>query len=241
MCELILGTGIRRAEACGWRVDTLPKRKSDWQVNDENAPAKNQKVSVQIKYGTKGPSFGEDHGDKIGPTRSIWISLSLALKLHSYFNSIQRRNNLRNWVSSATNLIDQRNRIQSSVHLFLDATGQRISARVLYRFWTKADKPVARWHPHLGRDWWSCQTLWRELENHENIKHLDNTVAAALLESSALSIIRLVIQPQLGHVDPETTLGYLEWAAARLGIDLGIIYDNEIRDVEDRIEFSQSK
>ncbi|KVV23134.1 hypothetical protein WK78_22035 [Burkholderia cepacia] len=50
-------------------------------------------------------------------------------------------------------------------------------------------------------------------------------VASALLESSAMSVIRLYIQPQLGHAHDSTTMIYLQWLIDRLGHDLSIRYD----------------
>lgn len=224
-CETILLTALRREEAVALRINTLPEDPRDWHFTNPDAPRNAQQVLVQVKFGTKGEDYGEDHGDKIGPERSILMPLALAEKWHDYR---QRKRNpaLKLWVNSAKNMAARRERIAGAVHLFLDErTGSRLTADSLYRAWKKATLPFAAWSPHLGRDWWACSTLLREAERHEHLKELGPAVAAQLLESVGLTIIRLRIQPQLGHKHESTSLIYLQWAADRFGIALSIVYD----------------
>ena len=43
-----------------------------------------------------------------------------------------------------------------------------------------------------------------------------------------MSIIRLQIQPQLGHARDSTTMIYLQWVADMLGVNIAVQYDEEI-------------
>lgn len=84
MCETVLCTGLRREEVSCFRIDTLPLDPDDWHVNRLDAPISEQAVRIKIKFGTKGPSYGVDHEDKIGPARSIWIPKTIADRMHIY-------------------------------------------------------------------------------------------------------------------------------------------------------------
>lgn len=228
MCETVLLTAMRREEVACLRTDTLPENPKDWHISSPDAPRQEQRVLVDIKFGTKGPSYGADHGDKVGPERSIWVPLDLAERLHSYRQS-ERPKALRILVGEAKSLVDKRKRIAESVHLFVDdASGLRLSSRALYNAWTSVDLPFEGWSPHLGRDWWACSVLWRELKKHERLASLGADVSAALLESTAMSIIRLQIQPQLGHAHDSTTMIYLQWVADMLGVNLSIKYEQAL-------------
>ncbi|RQZ76985.1 site-specific integrase [Burkholderia cepacia] len=226
MCETILLTAMRREEVACWRVDTLPPEKKDWHINNPAAPRNQQQVQISIKFGTKGPGYGYDHGDKIGPVRSIWIPLELAERLDEYRRK-HRNSALRKWVKSVP-ASEQRRRINEVVHLFLDEqTGARITSKHLYQAWTSAELPFEGWSPHLGRDWWACSVLWRELKKHEHLLSLGVETATALLESTAMSIIRLQIQPQLGHAHDSTTMIYLQWVTDMLSVGLSVRYEAE--------------
>lgn len=228
MCETVLLTAMRREEVACLRTNTLPENPKDWHISSPDAPRQEQRVLIDIKFGAKGPNYGLDHGDKVGPERSIWIPLDLAERLHIYRQS-ERPKALRVLVGQAKSLVEKRKRIAESVHLFLDdASGLQLSARALYNAWTSVDLPFDGWSPHLGRDWWACSVLWRELKKHEHIATLGPGVSAALLESTAMSIIRLQIQPQLGHARDSTTLIYLQWVADMLGVNLSIKYEQDL-------------
>ncbi|MET3623322.1 site-specific integrase [Burkholderia ambifaria] len=225
MCETVLLTAVRREEVACWRIDTLPENPGDWHVSRLDAPESAQRVLIDIRFGTKGASYGHDHGDKIGPTRSIWIPLDLAERLHGY-RQRGRNQALRHWVFATPDTHEQRQRVRDTPHLFLDeVTGKRISARQLYRAWTGVTCPVSGWSPHRGRDWWACTVLWRELQRHEQLARAEPGVTMHLLESCAMSVIRLLIQPQLGHAHDSTTLIYLQWVMDAVGHDLPMRYE----------------
>lgn len=225
MCETILCTGMRREEVACWRIDTLPADTNEWHLNRTDAPSAEQQVLVEIKFGTKGTNYGRDHGDKIGPARSIWIPRHLAERLHDY-RSKRRHRALQVWVRSASTAAEQKLRRDSAVHLFLDEeSGERIASKNLYNAWTGVVLPFKGWCPHLGRDWWACSVLWREMKKHEHIRSLGVDIAAALLESTAMSIIRLQIQPQLGHAHDSTSLIYLVWIKDMLSVGIPRQYE----------------
>lgn len=225
MCELIVLTALRRTEAACFRVNTLDEDPSKWHRNDPLAPRSSQRVQVEIKFGAKGACFGYDHGDKIGPQRNIWMPLDLAERIHTYRKKT-RNTALKKWVMSAPNNSARQQRIKNAVHLFLDEdTGERIDAASLYRSWTGVELPYKGWSPHLGRDWWACSTLWEEMKKHENIRDMGVNLPHALLESTAMSIIRLQIQPQLGHANDSTSMIYLEWITRMFGSNLSIDLD----------------
>ncbi|WP_179188516.1 site-specific integrase [Hydrogenophaga sp. IBVHS2] len=233
ICETILLTGLRIEEASALRIDTLPDDPRRWRIPNVDAPKSEQQVLVDIRYGAKGPDYGEDHGDKIGPERTILVPRNLADKLHAY-RLRQRNPALRKWVSAAADARERKERISGAVHLFLHPrTGKRITADNIYRAWKKADLPFDGWSPHLGRDWWACSTLLQEIERHERLKELGPAVATQLLESVGMTVIRMRIQPQLGHKSETTSLIYLQWVSDRLGTPLSIEYDAAFEAAED--------
>jgi integrase len=227
MCETILLTAMRREEVACWRTDTLPEKKEDWHLNHPLSPQEEQKVLVSITFGTKGTTYGRDHGDKIGPERSIWIPLNLAERLHEYRMKF-RNAALKKWVKAGATPAERKSRIDETVHLFLDErTGERITGKDLYHSWVGVGLPFKGWSPHLGRDWWACSVLWSEMKKHEHLLSLGVGTATALLESTAMSIIRLQIQPQLGHADHDTTLIYLQWVMDMLTVSVSISSEAE--------------
>jgi integrase len=117
---------------------------------------------------------------------------------------------------------------KSAVHLFLRASdGMQFKGPELYNAWTGALPPINGWSPHQGRHWWACSVLWRELKKHQHTPHLSNETTAALLENTALSIIRLQVQPQLGHANEATTMVYLRWVMDMLAVPASLEDDYE--------------
>ena len=236
MCETILLTAMRREEVVCLRTDTLPENTQDWHIANPLEPAHRQQVRLTIKFGTKGRSFGMDHNDKIGPTRSILIPLLLAKKWDDYRRGLRNRA-FKRFMEGTTGKEARRELAASSVHLFLrDGDGERFSGKRLYDDWVAADPPLDGWSPHQGRHWWACSVLWRELQRHELAHRLGaGETAVALLESTALSVIRLQIQPQLGHANESTTMIYLRWVMDMLGVPLSLIGDasqpNGLKDI----------
>lgn len=234
MCETILETAVRREEASCWRLDTLPIERADWDIPNLNAPYKDQAVLVTIIYGAKGKEYGRDHGDKIGPEGIIRIPLSLAEKLHEY-RIKERPKALAKWVKRGKTLAEQKRLKNEAVHLFLDEeTGQRITAQSLYDTWRSVERSRG-WSPHLARDNWACSLLWKRIQQHKELLEqalktkFDDTVLQAL-QSNALAVIQLEIQPQLRHVSHETTMIYLQWLADRLGVNLHAAWEQEFEE-----------
>lgn len=230
MCETILTTAMRREELACLRVDSLPEDRRDWHLKDVDAPLARQRVLIAIQYGVKGRAFGEDHGDKIGPRRDIWIPMQLAERWHAYRSGKGGRNAaLKCWVNTAPSVKEKRQRIEESVHLFLDEkTGCRITAKQLYHAWTGGAVPYNGWSPHRGRDWWACATLIQELEGQfPSEKGFDESTKLHL-SGAALDVIRLIIKPQLGHLDQETTMTYIQWFMDTIARNVTIRYDDEL-------------
>lgn len=230
MCRLVLNTGIRREEAAAWRIDTLPERIEDWViVGDE--------VMVTIKYGCKGQDYGKDHGDKIGPSRDIWMSLSQAREIHEYRRRLRLAARAK-WVKAAPTKEEQRTRIaQPSPHLFIsEATGERITAKSLYDAWTGCGHlPFSGWSPHGGRHWWACKLLLRE--HQKRIAKLGKPVGVVLpldwISGNGLSDIELLVRPQLGHIDKATSELYVRWILKILGAEgLQIAYQDRLDEIE---------
>ncbi|MBD8566161.1 site-specific integrase [Oxalobacteraceae sp. CFBP 8763] len=231
MCETVLLTGLRREETACLRLDTIPDP-IDWHISNPDAPESSQKVQIEVKYGTKGPCFGYENGDKIGPRRWIWIPLHLANRLYEYRMKV-RNKGLKIWVNAASTIAEKNLRIKNSVHLFIDEkSGRRLTARHLYFAWTKVPPVVKGWSPHKGRHWWACTTLMQEMLKHERLLELGIGTATALLESNVMTILRLQIQPQLGHSSDSTTMIYVKWAVEMFGDGLPNILE-EIDRVEE--------
>jgi integrase len=232
MCETILLTGVRREEVSCWRIDTLPDDRNEWYISNPLTPAHEQQVKINITFGAKGRHYGTEHGDKIGPDRSILIPLHLAVRLHEY-RMILRNPALKAWMNSTKSTSERRKRVADAVHLFRDEkTGARITSKDLYRAWTRATLPFRGWSPHQGRHWWACTTLWAHLKRFELHKQQSNGVDDAKFEMNAMSIIKLHIQPQLGHSSENTTYIYLQWIADMMGIGLSIRYEMESESFE---------
>ena len=223
MCETILLTAMRREEVVCLRKDVLPELQSDWVVVNPLSPPAQQQLAVTIRLGTKGPTFGSDpHGDKIGPERNILVPVSLAKRWHEYLRKT-RNGAFSKRLEGVHGAKARRERSEGAVHLFLRAQdGERFTGKQLYDAWTSHDGPFAGWSPHQGRHWWACSTLWRELKKQAERIRIDNESDVAFLESTALSVIRLQIAPQLGHASESTTMIYLRWVINMIGVPVSL-------------------
>lgn len=210
MCETVLMSAARRQEVVCWRTDTLPLDPHDWLIVNPTVEMKHQLVSVRLRFGTKGRDFGSDHGDKVGPERSIKIPLHLAQKLHTYRQTVRPRL-LQKWVSKVRGLQAQRARLTDSVHLFLDPTGTRQSGSGFYNAWKAGVLPYPAWSPHLGRHWWACSTLMSEIRAARASGESEYEGSGTLTAILMTAIIRMKIVPQLGHISSSTTMRYVRW------------------------------
>lgn len=231
MCECVLQSAMRRREILGMRINSLPLDRADWHISNPTAEERDLLVLICIKYGAKGSSGGVDHGDKIGPERLINIPLHLAEAIHRYRQTVRPRL-LKIWVKGVAGADAQRARRDESVHLFLDEqTGRRIQSWQFYNAWTAGNLPFDGWSPHLGRHWWACSTLWRDIKFHEDVLRSGGKHSSALIASVAKDIIRLKIQPQLGHSHDSTSFIYLQWVADMLGVALPEQYQRHMDDL----------
>ncbi len=226
LCETILETALRESEAACFRVDTLPRNKADWNIPNRDAEVENQAVLVEVRYGTKGPDYGLDHGDKIGPAGIIRIPMPLALKLHHY-REVVRPKALSVATRQGRTVTEQRKIRDEEPRLFINPrAGHRYTGGNVYDIWRSVKRPKG-WCPHLARDFWACSLLWRRMEDQRRLfEHALKTKVEesmlAALKLNAEAIIQLEIQPQLRHVSKETTLIYLQWLADRLGVNLNL-------------------
>ncbi|CAM8635710.1 hypothetical protein MCEMSEM18_03198 [Comamonadaceae bacterium] len=247
IAELIIETGIRRAEAAAWRYDTLPLDPDEWDVVNQDRPLEHQAVCVNLRYETKGHGYGEDHGDKIGPEGDILLPMPMALKLHNYYKR-GRLKALTIRLRKAKNTIEAKTMRDSAVHLFLNpATGERYSGQQIYDFWrSKSAKRPRGWSPHLARDFWACSVLWKHLEEQKTLVEsaVKNKADSSVLKILALDIegfIQKTIQRQLRHVSRETTMIYLQWVSDRLGVNLNF-HENYIQQlIEENIDQEDSE
>lgn len=230
MVDHILQTAIRREELACWRVDTLPLDPDDWIITNRHQPEELRQVSVTIENGTKGREFYIDEfGDKIGPKGNILVPLLLCRRIDKYRKN-ERLLALKNVTRGVRDLSKVRQLVDQSVHLYLHpATGRRYTGDQIYRLWTNAKGP-AHWSPHLGRDWWACQYLWRKMQEHAALikelhghsnPDLDHQMLRALKDTT-LNVIRLEIQPQLRHTSSVTTEIYLQWLFNQLRVPLNL-------------------
>lgn len=226
MCETILETAVRREEMACWRVDTLPLDPAQWEIPNPDAAAEHQAVFVDIVFGAKGHEYGRDQHDKIGPAGTIRVPRLLAHKLHEYRSKVRPKSLLLAIRQGKTRAEQERIRADC-VHLFLNpATGLRYSGQAIYDIWRSVERPRG-WSPHLARDFWACSVLWQRMEQQRQLlRHalksgVDETALQAL-QSNALSVIQLEIQPQLRHASHGTTMIYLQWLTDRLGMNLNL-------------------
>lgn len=224
IAETILETAVRRAEAAAWRVNTLPLNPREWLIANPDKPLEHQAVLVEIVFNAKGRDYGQDHGDKIGPRGTIRVPMPLALKLHEYREKI-RPKALMLATRKATSRAEAEKIRRESVHLFLSPrNGKRYTGDHIYEFWRRVERPRG-WSPHLARDFWACSVLWRHIKEHkELLEHalkIDvNEAVLKTLQLQAESCIQLTIQPQLRHMNKETTLIYLQWLSDRLAVNM---------------------
>ena len=227
MCETVLETAIRKSEVAGLRKDFLPAKPCEWPIVDRAVAPEHQMVFVTIRYGTKGPQYGTDHDDKIGPEQTIKMPMKLALQLH-YYRNAERPKAVMVAVKKGKTAVEQRCIRENTVHLFINPrTGDRYTSSRVYDAWRSVPLPQRGWTVHHGRDFWACTTLWRAMASYKKLfeealdRKLDD-MAMSLLKSNALSVIELQIQPQLRHVSRETCMIYLLWLADRLGVALDL-------------------
>lgn len=208
LCELILRTGLRREEAVEWRVDTLPEQQSAWQITGDY-------VNVLIKHGAKGPKYVDGHGEEIGPARHIRVPLDLAQRI-AHYREYVRPGQRAIYVREAKSSNERRKRLSHVPRqLFLsDATGNPIAAGRLYEAWTTVGKlPFKGWAPHQARHYWACKTLLEALRRPAVTGRLSGSAPALdWVTGAGMSVIQMLIRPQLGHVNVETTNAYLGWA-----------------------------
>ncbi len=237
MAETVLDTALREAEICGLRIDTLPWEPSEWRVASRDVPLEQQMVLLDVRFGAKGPQYGTDHGDKIGPEKPFRIPMPLALKLHEYREKI-RPKVLAKAIKKGRTLAAQQQIRDEAVQLFLNPkTGRKYTTSQFYDEWRRTPGCPKGWSPHKGRHWWACQTLWKRMEQQREAwlaavgRGLEDTVRQSV-HASVMSVIQIEIKSQLRHVSWETSMIYLQWVFDRLGIAHNV-HDKYLQSIAD--------
>jgi integrase len=208
MCELIMATGIREQECAQWRTFTLPADNTKWGSEDVY-------VTVMIEYGAKGEKRRNARGDEVGPSRHISVPIALAERLREYAGA-RRTKSRQIYVNAAENSTERRKRqLEREDRLFLaEYDGRPISADTIYKAWAIMPEeymPFLGWSPHGGRHYWACMALWNSFMEREALLAEGMVPTSDWVTAGANSDLRLLIQPQLGHVNEKTTQAYLVW------------------------------
>lgn len=184
--KTIIVLALRRQECAQMPVNILPADRSKWRVSGEE-------LVVRLTEGTK---FGKE--------RSIVMPLSLAIELDDFRNG-RRLKALAKWMKRNPGR-------PKPTRLFLgEYDGAPLSAQTIYEAWTR--KPIFDgWSPHLARHTWACYELLDRIRS--SAKQVDvpaELLPAAWIASTFDAAMLSRIQPQLGHVSPQTTRAYLVW------------------------------
>jgi len=192
-CRTILGTAIRLLEAECLPVDFVPMNPEHWHIE-------NGQVSFMLTEGTKG-----------GRHRLISMPLDLCTRLHRY--------RLRERVEALTKWIGRHPSQAKPRALFLGSyNGAPLSSQTI-RTAFSSHRIYPGWSPHLARHTWACYELLALLSNAVPT-HLaaSGSVPITWVESQARTLISLIVQPQLGHIDEKTTNIYVRWLAMQLSL-----------------------
>jgi len=150
-------------------------------------------------------------GTKGGKSRLVTIPLALAEEVHRYRTG-KRLWALAKWIKSNPGS-------PKPTRLFLGSyDGSPLSSSTIYNAWTST-RIFKGWRPHHGRHTWACYELLEALKQEAKTAGLaPAAVPVTWLESAAKTLIGIVIQPNLGHVDEETTKTYLQWLRFQLAM-----------------------
>jgi integrase len=208
ICELVQKTAIRREEAAQWRVDTLPLIREQWNEMGDY-------VTVELKYGTKGPKHVGTGGELVGPARFITIPLELAVRIARY-RDVRRPVLRARYVRAASNSQEKRERMSAAPkRLFLsDFHGQPVSAAAIYKAWTSVSRlPFRGWCPHQGRHYWSCKWMLDAVQKRFRLMESakESGWTRAHVSATAMDVLMFEIKPQLGHVSKVTSERYIAW------------------------------
>jgi hypothetical protein len=215
MCRLATEAGLRRQEVVEWDLSYLGTNADNWQVRDEN-------VILQIQYGTKGEKYADEFASlgatpvsrTVGPARFISVPLDLALDLLEYRNKL-RPKLIRMYVNKETDPASKKRReaeARSWNHrLFLaEYDGRPIQGPTLLKAF-KINPPFKEWHTHLGRHYYACLYMLRQLRLLWKASSPAGTNPPpdwVLFQGQAAL---LMLRRQLGHISERSTETYLVW------------------------------
>ncbi len=216
MCRMVIETAMRAEEVILFRADQLP--------NPDSIDPSEQAVFIPIKYGTKGGRDPQDI-EKRGKVRSIRMSREWLVRLNDY-KRMTRKLALKvhkELYPGAT----------LPKELFLSpCTGMPYSYSRFREFWVQKGLlnkclPFEAWSPHAGRHTWACYQLLERMEAELDVLRFEMKASRGEATTPSIewttrigeTLIKLHVQPFLGHVNQETTDLYLRWLAGQVQSD----------------------
>ena len=192
-CRTALELALRKQELVSLRASILPRDKRRWNVVGDN-------VILHITEGTKG-----------GRDRWVQCPIPLAVDLHQYITG-RRLRSLSIWTKK------HRGEAAPDALFLSESTGDPLSAGRFYNAWT-CWRIFDGWCPHLGRSVWACYTLLGHLKlEADRVGTSLDKLPGIWIHGTGDSLIKLYIQPQLGHVDASTSVIYLRWIMNHLAV-----------------------
>ena len=192
-CRTALELALRKQELVSLPSSILPRDKRRWNVVGDN-------VILHITEGTKG-----------GRDRWVQCPIPLAADLHQYITG-RRLRGLSIWTK------EHRGEKAPDALFLSESTGAPLSAGRFYNAWT-CWRIYNGWCPHLGRNVWACYTLLDHLKlEADRVGITLDKLPHNWIYGTGDSLIRLHIQPQLGHVDATTSQIYLRWIMNHLAV-----------------------
>jgi len=205
----------------GQDLEYLGASPEAWKIVDDS-------VILEIKYGTKGEKFADGstktdadqtapYPRTVGPSRTVYVPLDLALDLLEYRNK-ERLRLISKYIGSAVDSKDRARRqreVKTWHRLFLsDYDCRPVQGSTLLKAF-KFNPPYPEWHTHLGRHYFACTFVLRKLRQQwaiENSEHQQARIGPppdwVLFQGQAAL---LMLKRQLGHHSEATTEKYLVW------------------------------
>lgn len=216
-CESICRTGLRITECSEMLVSDFPvKPANGWPKKwlDEDA------VPVWVHRGNKGPKVRVGSKEVVKP-RWVYFPVDLADRITHYITEGRTTLILRG-INSIKEKSERSRRMKAprTDRLWIgERYGVPISSAMIYRVWTEVPSCPERWHPHIGREFFSVETIVNHMQNLLKTRDIMNVAGVnqlGWLDGLMVNQIRIVLSPLLGHVSEETTQMYLKAAKSRL-------------------------
>lgn len=196
--QFILSTGCRIEEMVLLRAEQLPEL-ADVRVG--------RLVEMVVEYGTKGKRRPNDP-ELRGKQRKLRFDEATLAQLLNY-KELRRPFALE--LAGAAGGGAPR-------ELFLsERTGRRLSTSSFRKAWTACPSRPAGFTPHGGRHFFACQTLLYLVQSDARLMaQMSGDLPRSVLIQATHDLVKLYIQPVLGHVNEVTTHDYLSWVIDHL-------------------------